>query len=230
MLSAIWSECYPFQVPRIWTETIAAHRDAVRGAALDAAGALVAEHGLTGVTMSQIAQQSGIGRATLYKYFADLDSVLVAWHERQISAHLAHLAEIADRTEGAAARLHAVLAAYAGLPGRQGHGSDMAAALHQGEHITRAHAHLNEFITDLIREAVANGDARSDIPPGELAAYCLHALAAAPGLASKAARDRLVRVTLAGLQPNCSGSGERHNVAPDSNQDNGHLRPSRATG
>jgi AcrR family transcriptional regulator len=188
-------------VPRIWTETIAAHRDAVREAALDAAGALVAEQGLTGVSMSQIAQHSGIGRATLYKYFPDLDSVLVAWHERQVSAHLRHLAEIADRVEGSAARLHAVVAAYADLSGRQGHGSGRAAVLHQGEHMARAHAHLNEFMTDLIREAVADGNARSDVPPSELAAYCLHALAAASGLASKAARDRLVRVTLAGLQP-----------------------------
>lgn len=199
-----WSACYPYRVPRIWTETIAAHRDAVREATLDAAGALVAEHGLTGVTMSQIAQQSGIGRATLYKYFPDLDSVLVAWHERQVSAHLRHLAEIADRTEGAAARLYAVLAAYAGLSGRQGHSSDMAVVLHQGEHIARAHAHLYEFITELIREAVADGDVRDDCPPGELAAYCVNALAAASGLASKAGRDRLVRVTLAGLQPTCN--------------------------
>jgi hypothetical protein len=74
----------------------------------------------------------------------------------------------------------------------------MAAALHQGEHIARAD--LTEFMTGLIREAVADGYARSDIPPSELAAYCLHALGAASGLASNAARDRLVRVTLAGLQ------------------------------
>ena len=203
-------------MPRIWTETIAAHRDAVRDATLDAAGALVAEQGLTGVTMSQVAQRSGIGRATLYKYFPDLGSVLVAWHERQVSAHLRQLAEIADRAEGAAVRLHAVLAAYAGLPGRQAHGSDMAAVLHQGAHIARAHGHLNEFMTDLIREAVADGDARSDIPPGELAAYCLHALGAASGLPSEAARDRLVRVIFAGLQPSRDagrGSRQKHNVA-----------------
>lgn len=202
------SRCYHHQMPRIWTETIAAHRDAVREATLDAAGTLVAEHGLTGVTMSQIAQRSGIGRATLYKYFPDLDSVLVAWHERQVSGHLRHLAEIADRTDGAGARLHAVLAAYAGLSGHQGHGSDMAAVLHRGEHVARSHARLNEFVTDLIREAVADGVARSDIPPSELAAYCLHALAAASGLPSEAARERLVRVTLTGLQPTCDpGAG-----------------------
>lgn len=188
-------------MPRIWTETIAAHRDAVREAALDAAGALVAEHGLTGVSMSGIAQRSGIGRATLYKYFPDLDSVLLAWHERRVLGHLRHLAEIADRTDGASTRLHAVLTAYADLSGHQGHGSDLVALLHQGEHVARAHAHLNEFVTDLIRQAVVDGVVRSDVPPGELAAYCLHALTAASSLPSKTARGRLVRVTLTGLQP-----------------------------
>jgi hypothetical protein len=34
-----------------------------------------------------------------------------------------------------------------------------------------------------------------------LAGYCLHALTAANGLPSKAAVDRLVAVTLAGLRP-----------------------------
>jgi AcrR family transcriptional regulator len=200
-MSLARSECYDQTVPRIWTETIAAHRDAVREATLDAAGGLVTEHGLTGVTMSRIAQRSGIGRATLYKYFPDLDSVLAAWHERQVARHLRQLAEIADRTDGAAARLHAVLTAYADLSAHQGHGSDMSAVLHQGEHVARAHAHLDEFVTELIRAAVTDGVVRSDIPPAELAAYCLHALAGAAGLPARAARDRLIRVTLSGLQP-----------------------------
>jgi hypothetical protein len=64
---------------------------------------------------------------------------------------------------------------------------DCRAMSRQNSHIASAHAHPNEFITDLIREDVASGDVRNDIPPGELAAYCLHALAAASGLGSKAA-------------------------------------------
>lgn len=188
-------------MPRIWSETIAAHRDAVRDATLDATAALVAEHGLTGVTMSQIAKDSGIGRATLYKYFPDIESILAAWHERHIAGHLHQLAEVSESTPPAG-QLEAVLRAYAAQSQqRRGHGSDLAVMLHQGEHVTQAHAHLNEFITTLIREAAARGEARDDIPAGELAAYCLHALTAAAGLPSAAAVDRLVDVTLAGLRP-----------------------------
>src|SRR5918996_4902222 len=62
-------------VPRLWTETIEEHRRAVRDATLDTAAALVGEHGLRSVTMSQIAEETGIGRATLYKYFPDVEAI-----------------------------------------------------------------------------------------------------------------------------------------------------------
>jgi AcrR family transcriptional regulator len=190
---------YDRDVPRTWGQTIAEHRDAVRDATLDATAALVAEHGLTGVTMSQIARESGIGRATLYKYFPDIESILAAWHERFVAGHLHQLAEVSQAAPPAR-RLEAVLRAYA-VQSRQrrGHGGDLAAMLHQGEHVARAHAHLDEFVTALIREAAVRGEVRDDIPAGELAAYCLHALTAAAALPSAAAVDRLVDVILAGL-------------------------------
>jgi AcrR family transcriptional regulator len=69
----------------------------VRDAILDTTAALVAANGLLSVTMSQIAEATGIGRATLYKYFPDVEAILVAWHERQVTAHLAQLAELRDQ-------------------------------------------------------------------------------------------------------------------------------------
>ena len=72
-------------VPRLWTETIEAHRREVRDAILGATSRLVSEHGLLSVTMSQIAEDAGIGRATLYKYFSDVEAILLAWHERQVT-------------------------------------------------------------------------------------------------------------------------------------------------
>src|SRR3990172_12780555 len=98
---------YTEVVPKLWNDTIETHRRAVREATLDAAAALVAERGLASVTMSEIAEKTGIGRATLYKYFPDVEAILVAWHERQISGHLEYLAEIRDQTGTASERLPA---------------------------------------------------------------------------------------------------------------------------
>ncbi len=192
---------YNSAVPKLWNETIEAHRRAVRDATLDTTAALVAEHGLRSVTMSQIAEETGIGRATLYKYFPDVEAILVAWHERQISGHLALLSELRDQAGDAGERLEAVLEAYA-LIQHEHHGTELAALLHRGDYIARAQHQLRTMIRDLLTEAAKAGDLRDDIAADELARYCLHALTAASNLPSKAAVHRLVTVTLAGLRPN----------------------------
>ena len=185
-------------MPKLWTDSIEAHRRAVRDATLDSAAALVAERGLRGVTMSQIAEHAGVGRATLYKYFADVDAILVAWHERQVTEHLAQVQRARDEATDDAARLEAVLQTYARI-GHQHHASELAAVLHRGEHVARAHAHLHELVTELIAEGAKAGRLRDDTPPRELASYCIHALAAASDMPSKAGVRRLVAVTVAGL-------------------------------
>lgn len=186
-------------MPKLWSDTIEAHRRSVREAILDTTPALVAEHGLRSVTMSQIAEETGIGRATLYKYFPDVEAILVAWHHRQVTGHLEQLAELRDQAGGPGQRLKAVLEAYA-LISHQRHGSEVAAMLHQGANIARAQQQLSEFLHDLFAEGARSGDLRNDVPPEELVNYCLHALTAASALPSKAAVHRLVRVTLDGLR------------------------------
>ena len=190
-------------MPKLWNDTIEAHRREVREAILQTAAALVAEHGLHAVTMSQIAEGTGIGRATLYKYFPDLEAILVAWHERHVAGHLEHLAEVRDRAGEAGERLEAVLEAYALIShqSREHHGTELAALVHRGEHMARAQQQLNDFIRDLLAEAAEAGDVRDDVAPDELASYCLHALTAASSLPSKTAVRRLVTVTLDGLRP-----------------------------
>ena len=106
-------------VPKLWTETIEEHRNAVRDATLDATAELIAEHGLRGVTMSRIAQHTGIGRATLYKYFDDVDAILLAWHERQIHEHLHQLTQLRDTAQDPDTRLRVVLERYALLQHKQ---------------------------------------------------------------------------------------------------------------
>jgi AcrR family transcriptional regulator len=174
----------------------------VRDAIVDTTAALVAEHGLRAVTMSQIAAETGIGRATLYKYFPDVETILLAWHEGQISGHLAHLAALRDQAGDARERLEAVLEAYA-LIAHESHGhrdSHLRAFLHRDEQVAGAERQLRDMIRDLLREAAASGDVRDDVAPDELAAYCLHAVSAAGSLPSKPAVRRLVTIILAGLQ------------------------------
>ena len=128
-------------MPKLWTDTVAEHRQAVREATLDAAARLVAERGLTSVTMSAIATEAGIGRATLYKYFPDVEAILVAWHERQVGGHLEDLARIRDQAPPGQ-QLEAVLEAYALMTRERPHGTELATLLHQGEHVARAHHQL----------------------------------------------------------------------------------------
>jgi AcrR family transcriptional regulator len=192
---------YTEAVPKLWTGTIEAHRRAVQDATLDATAALVAEHGLASVTMSQIAEKAGIGRATLYKYFPDVEAILIAWHERHVAGHLEHLAKVRDEEGDARKRLEAVLEAYALMTYERPSGTELTAFLHRGEHVDRAQQHLSDFIAGLLAEAAKTGDIRDDIASDELASYCLHALTAASSLPSEAAVRRLLTVTLAGIRP-----------------------------
>ena len=190
-------------MPKLWTHTIEEHRQQVRAAILSATAELIAEQGLLAVTMSAIAERTGIGRATLYKYFPDVEAILLAWHEQQVAAHLGQLAQIAQRPSSARDRVGAVIDAYA-LIAYDTHGQhdgDLAAFLHRGHHLAHAHRALHQLIRDLLDEAARAGEVRDDIPPDELAAYCLHALNAAASANSKAAVQRLIALTYASIQP-----------------------------
>lgn len=189
-------------MPRLWTQTIDAHRQAVREAILDATWALVTEHGLTAVKMSHIAGATGIGRATLYKYFPDVEAILAAWHERHVTGHLEHLNRLKEQPGDATERLEAVLAGYALICHQRGsQGAELGVLLHRREHVDRAQDRLTDLIRDLLTEVADEGGLRDDVAPDELASYCLHALTAAGALPSQASVRRLVAVVLAGLRP-----------------------------
>ena len=206
---AIANVVYPGMVPKLWDKTIEAHRATVHDAILQTTTDLADQHGILAVTMSQIAEVTGIGRATLYKYFPDVEAIMLAWHQRQIEAHLAYLAEARDRAGGAHDKLEAVLDAYA-LISHEFHGhadAEFDAFLHHDRQVAQAHQQLRNMIRDLLIEGAQAGSFRDDVAPDELAAYCIHALGAASGMSSKAAVHRLVAVTLAGLRPESARPG-----------------------
>ena len=190
-------------MPKLWDQTIEAHRHHVTDAILHTTVSLVSEQGLRAVTMSEIAEQAGIGRATLYKYFPDVESILTEWHERQVDEHLRQLDEIVNRSGAPGERLAAALETYASIAlGSRNHDdSELAAVMHRSHHVSQAQQRLHAMFSKLIAEAASTGEARDDVSPKELATYCIYALAAAPRLSSRPALQRLVDVTLDGLRP-----------------------------
>jgi AcrR family transcriptional regulator len=176
---------------------------------MDTTSALVSEQGLLSVTMSEIAEKTGIGRATLYKYFPDVETILYAWHQRHIDAHIEQLTAVRNRATAPPERLQSVRAAHARHlhDTRSHHGTELAALVHRGEHVAHAQRQLKEFIEALITDAAKAGGIRNDAAPPELAEFCIHAIGAAQYLASKAAVQRLVSITLGALHPHASHDG-----------------------
>ena len=190
-------------MPKLWSDTIDAHRQEVRESILDGTWQLVTQRGALEVTMSQVALQVGIGRATLYKYFPDVQAILLAWHQRQVLAHLAELEQARAAAGDPAASVVAVLTTYAGIcQHRSRHGSaDLAALLHQGPEIARSTDQLHRLVVEVLTSGVQAGVVRDDIPVEELVTYALHALTAAGTLPSRRAMKHLVEVVTASLQP-----------------------------
>lgn len=188
-------------MPKLWEESIDGHRRAVREAITEATWQLAEEHGPLAVTMSQVAKTAGIGRATLYKYFTDVESILIAHHAQHVEGHLRDLDALRGGAGPVGPRLVAVVSAYASICFHRGRHSsrDVTALVHRGAAVADAEHRLHRLFADLIAEAAAEGLARTDVNSEELAEYCLHALPAAGQAADLDHVGRLVRVTLDGL-------------------------------
>ena len=100
-------------MPQTWNDTLEGHREAVRQAAMQAALEIASEAGFQKVSMSSVATRTGITRATLYKYFPDVESIFVEWHRRTLEHHVSHVERIAGGDGSATARLRAVLEFFA---------------------------------------------------------------------------------------------------------------------
>ena len=186
-----------------WDSTVTGHRLALRDAVLDVTAELIEEKGLRGLAMSQIAERVGIGRATLYRHFPDVDSIVQAWHERQVSSHLDRLVRAQHPGHDPAERLRLALETFAAsvFRARKHLGVEQAVMLHRSEHTVHARQHLRELIENLLVEGAEADLVRHDTPPAELASFCLHSLAAAADLETEEAVDRLVELTIAALRP-----------------------------
>ena len=192
-------------MPKLWDETVESHRRVVRETVEYAAWSLVTEHGLRAVTMAKVAAAAGLSRATIYKYFADVESILAAWHQRQVDMHVAQLTALSEVADEPGRVLRSVLGAYAEIVAQRGqHGPELGALLHRaGEH-RNSEELVDELLRRVLTSAVDSGQVRADVGVNVLVSYCRHALGGAVELLSTEGVDCLVELTLAGLRPDSS--------------------------
>lgn len=190
------SEEYSDLMPKLWNETVTEHRSAVLDAILDATAQLVHRDGVAGLTMTALAEASGVGRATLYRYVPDVGSALTAWQQREVANHLQRLRTIAADS-APADRLENVLMGYARLRSHR-HGDH--GALHDAARLAPAEGEVRELLADIIEEAAHDGRARTDLQAAMLAAYATGALGAAAMLPEPSAATRLTALVLESIR------------------------------
>ena len=195
-------------MPKVWTATVEEHRSAVRRAIFQAAWDLINERGPLSLTMSEIAARAGIGRATLYKYFSDVEAILLAAHAAEVGHHLQQLHELATEGKAPIGRLEAVLMHYASVVQRREDPSydALRSLLHADPRFVVAEDELRAMLTQLISSSVVAGEVRDDIDPALLAEYCLSALGAAGGVTDAGVPQTLVRLLLDSLRRSASPS------------------------
>jgi AcrR family transcriptional regulator len=227
-------------VSKPWTEMLEAHRSSVRATILGAVSALVSERGPYAPTMAQIAEAAGVTLATVHTCFADVESIMRAWHDRQATNHLGYLDDVGDQPGDPLQRLGAVLRAYAAIV-HQTHDqrtSELGVFLHDDEHLGHARRHLHETIRYLIAEGARVGHIRDDVASDELAGYCLRTIDAIGGQPSATIRQSMsaimteirrpqpndpTRQRLVGWRPMPSANGNRR-PATDPHQVGGEHR------
>lgn len=142
-----------------------------------AALTLIAEHGLGGVTMTDVATTANVARQTLYGRFPDLDAIVVAALDSHNRTSIAQLKALIATSDSAPAKIdllvrHVVATAAHG-PGL----IDLRAALSPEARTTldQHEQHVRHIIEATITEGTAAGDFVTDTTPTD-AAYIVQGM------------------------------------------------------
>lgn len=135
-------------------------------AVLDAAQRLIHQYGYTGFSMRDLAQQSGLAKATLYHHFQDKHEIFMQVLERDLALIRDRLTTAANTPGDLSTRLRAVVMAFFELTTERG--MLLASTLRQAMGMEREFYDLMRRYRDelhcplvqLFTEAVANGAIR----------------------------------------------------------------------
>ncbi len=157
----------------------------------EATFALLAEHGLAGVTMSAIASRAGIARQTLYNHFPDVDSIVAAamsehQHDdlRALTAMLATIPTAAGRLEHLVRHTTVTASQHGTLPAlHDGLSPAAQRAAHQYQ------GRIRQVIYDTLTDGRQAGELQPTIDPDVHAVLVHHLLHGAAELAASRPDD-----------------------------------------
>lgn len=178
-------------VTDLWRGALSDHRSRTAERIALVAVGIIDRDGIAGLTMSRLADEAGISRQTLYKYYPDVDAVLegIAAVGGAGVAELARMVEAeADPRQALYVFVTSVLAAAAA-----GHPSPMALAAAvpvSSREVMRAHEEAAEAIViGIIRRGKAGGAFRADVDPQLDGRFVYRATFAAHELAAERGAD-----------------------------------------
>jgi AcrR family transcriptional regulator len=166
----------------LWSKSVESHKKHVEGRVIEVALDLIAEKGMSEVSMSELAKRAGVSRQTLYNAFPDLAHVVIAWMESEIDRHHQQLnrglAELSDPVERLSFYIRSSLRAcverrhHAGVEAAMSAEAAMSEETWQriSEQLSKMEVPLRGILSSGVRE----GKFRSDIDINTLTRLIFH--------------------------------------------------------
>ncbi|MER7453456.1 TetR/AcrR family transcriptional regulator [Nocardia beijingensis] len=156
-------------MPKIWAETLDAHRERLRRLIGQAAAQLVAEHGLDGASMSELARRVGVSRPTLYQYCSSVADGLLEWAAAEMARFAAELTDVVAATSDPHASLRAFVETHITYFASADHTT--AVAIRQlglshvvSERLAEHTAPIQQVLTRLLTRGRQRGEFAADTP------------------------------------------------------------------
>ncbi|GAA0598626.1 TetR/AcrR family transcriptional regulator [Kutzneria viridogrisea] len=157
-------------MPKITGGSLEEHRERTRESIFAALSALMYQRGFDAITLADIAAAAGVGRTAMYNYFADKESLLLAYAGHETERYLAELqgalAEVDNPVDGLAAYVRGQLRHVARnhLPP----GTALRSLMSE-----QSYQHMVEHVAALegiLREVLSAGVAAGYLPDSDVAA------------------------------------------------------------
>jgi AcrR family transcriptional regulator len=153
-------------VPRIRAESIEEHKALTRREILAAAADLFRAQGYNETNLGDIASHVGIGRTTLYEYFADKEAILISLVQQELPGLMQQL--VADLPDGLTCRERLGELIVRGLQFVSDESNLGAVLMRELPNISKeaqlevreVHFGLADAVTGVCREGVASGEFR----------------------------------------------------------------------